>query len=71
VFTIYILVPDELVRLEASREVGLEVNTEKTKYVVMSHHQNAGQNHNLLTADNVAKFKCLGTTVTSQNCIHK
>jgi hypothetical protein len=24
---------------EASREVGLEVNTEKTKYMVMSHHQ--------------------------------
>jgi hypothetical protein len=24
--------------LEASREVGLQVNTEKTKYVVVSHH---------------------------------
>jgi hypothetical protein len=24
--------------LEASREVGLEVNTEKTKYMGMSHH---------------------------------
>jgi histidinol-phosphate/aromatic aminotransferase/cobyric acid decarboxylase-like protein len=32
--------------IEASREVGLEVNREKTKYVVMSHHQDAGQNHN-------------------------
>jgi hypothetical protein len=29
--------------LEASREVGLEVNTKKTKYMFMSHHQNAGQ----------------------------
>jgi hypothetical protein len=27
--------------LEASREVGLEVNTEKTKYVIMFCHQNA------------------------------
>jgi hypothetical protein len=27
--------------LEASREVGLEVNTEKTKYMVM-YHQNVG-----------------------------
>jgi hypothetical protein len=27
------------VLLEASREVGLEVNTEKTKYVAVSHHQ--------------------------------
>jgi hypothetical protein len=34
--------------LEGTREVGLEVNTEKTKYMVMSHHQNVGQNHNLL-----------------------
>jgi hypothetical protein len=32
--------------LEAIREVGLEVDTERTKYVVMSHHQNEGQNHN-------------------------
>jgi hypothetical protein len=28
--------------LEASREVGLEINAEKTKYMVVSHHQNAG-----------------------------
>jgi len=46
--------------LEVSREVGLEVNTEKTKYMVVSRHQNVGQNHNLLIANryfkNVAKF---------------
>jgi len=30
--------------LEASREVSLEVNTEKIKYMVMSCHQNAGKN---------------------------
>jgi hypothetical protein len=29
--------------LEVFREVRLEVNTEKIKYTVMSHHQNAGQ----------------------------
>jgi hypothetical protein len=29
--------------LEASREFGLEVNTEETKYVVVSRHQSAGQ----------------------------
>jgi hypothetical protein len=28
--------------IEASNEIGLEVNTEKTKYVSLSHHQNAG-----------------------------
>jgi hypothetical protein len=26
-------------------EVGLEVNTEKTEYMLLSRHQNAGQNH--------------------------
>jgi hypothetical protein len=29
--------------LEARSEVGLEVNTEKAKYMVVSHHQNVGQ----------------------------
>jgi hypothetical protein len=31
----------------ASKETGLEVNAEKTKYMVMSHNQNAGQYHNI------------------------
>jgi hypothetical protein len=28
---------------DTSKEVGLEVNTEKTKYMLLSRHQNAGQ----------------------------
>jgi hypothetical protein len=47
--------------LQANREVGLEVNTEKTKYIVVSFHQNVRQNYNFLIDDksfeNVAKFK--------------
>jgi hypothetical protein len=30
--------------IDASKEVGLEVNVEKTKYMLLSCHQNAGQN---------------------------
>jgi hypothetical protein len=31
--------------IDASKEIGLEVNTEKTKYMLLSRHQNAEQNH--------------------------
>jgi hypothetical protein len=59
---------------EASRDIGLEINAEKTKYMVMSRHPNSGQNQNIRTAnesfENVAKFKYLGTPLTNQNDIH-
>jgi hypothetical protein len=51
--------------------VGPEVNTEKSKYILLTRHQNAGQNDNIKIGDrsfeNVAQFKYLGTTVTNQN----
>jgi len=54
--------------LEVSRDVGLEINAEKTKYMIMSRHQNLGQNQNIRTAnesfENVAKFKYLETRLT-------
>jgi hypothetical protein len=59
---------------EASRDVGLEINAEKTKYMIMSRHPNSGQNQNIRIAnessENVAKFKYLGTTLTNHNDIH-
>jgi hypothetical protein len=59
----------------ASKEVGLEVNVEKTKYVLLFRHQNAGKNHNIKIGDrsfeNVAQFKYLGTTVTNLNLIQE
>jgi hypothetical protein len=33
--------------LEASRDIGLEINADKTKYMIMSHHLNSGQNQNI------------------------
>jgi hypothetical protein len=50
----------------ASKEIGLEVNAEKTKYMVMSQNQNAGHNHNIKTDnksfERVEGFKYLGAT---------
>jgi hypothetical protein len=61
--------------IDASKEVGLDVNTEKTKYMLPSRHQNAGQNHDIKIGnrcfENVSQFKYLGTTITNQNLIQE
>jgi len=45
----------------ASKEIGLEVNADKIKYLVMSRDQNVGQSHTMKTDDSsferVGKFK--------------
>jgi hypothetical protein len=52
--------------LEASRDIDLEINAEKMKYMIMSHHPNSGQDQNIRIAnesfEKVAKFKYLGMT---------
>ena len=57
--------------LEASKEIGLEVNPEKTKYMIMSRDQNIVRNGNItignLSFEEVEKFKYLGATVTNIN----
>jgi hypothetical protein len=54
----------------SSRDIGLEINAEKTKYMIMSRYPNSGQNWNIRLAnesfENVAKFKYLGGTLTNQ-----
>jgi hypothetical protein len=56
---------------DISKEVGLEVNTEKTKYMLLSRHQNAGQNQDIKIDnrcfENVAYLRYLGTTITNSN----
>jgi hypothetical protein len=37
--------------LEASRDIGLEINADKTKYMIMSRHPNSGQKHNIRIAN--------------------
>jgi hypothetical protein len=60
--------------LGASRDIGLEINAEKTKCVIMSYHPNSGQNQNIRIAnesfENVTELKYLGTTITNKNDIH-
>jgi len=59
--------------LAATRETGLEVSADKTKYMVMSRDQNAGRIHSVRidnsTFERVEEFKYLGTTSTNQNSI--
>jgi hypothetical protein len=46
--------------------VGLDVNADETKYMVMSRDQNAGRSHNTNTDnspfESVEEFRYLGTT---------
>ena len=59
----------------ASKEIGLEVNADKTKYMVMSRDQNAGKIHSMENDSNsferVEEFRYLGTILTNQNSIQE
>ena len=59
----------------ASKETGLEVNADKTKYMVMSRDQNAGQNLSIKidykSFERVEEFQFLETTLTNQNSIQE
>jgi hypothetical protein len=49
----------------AAKEIGLEVNADKTKYMVMSRDQNAGRKHNIRSDNSsferVEEFRYLGS----------
>ena len=59
----------------ATTEIGLEVNADKTKYMVMSREQTSGLSHTMKvdnsSIERVEQFKYLGTTLTNQNSIHE
>ena len=59
----------------ASKKNGLEVNADKSKYMVMSRDQNAERSH-IIKFDNgcfesVEEFKYLGRNLTNQNSIQE
>jgi hypothetical protein len=59
----------------AFKEIGLEVNADKTKYMVMYRHQNARKNQNITRGntflEKMEQFKCLETKLTFRNSFHK
>jgi hypothetical protein len=61
--------------IDTNKKVGLEVNSEKTKYMLLPHHENAGQNHDIKVAnrcfENLGQFKYLVITITNQNLIQE
>jgi sorting nexin-29 len=61
--------------IDASKEVGLNINVGKTKYMSLSHHNNASKSRDIKLAnrlfENVSKLKYLATTSTNQNAIQK
>ena len=59
----------------SSKETGLEVNADNTKYMVMSRDQNARQSHNInidnKSSESVEQFIYLRTTLMNQNYIQE
>jgi hypothetical protein len=54
---------------DACDEVGLGISAEKSKYMLLLYHRNAGQDREIKTAnrsfENVLEFRYLGMTVTN------
>jgi hypothetical protein len=59
----------------ATKETGLEVNSDKTKYMIMLRDQNVGRSQSVKIDNSsigrVEDFKYLGTTLTNQDSIQE
>jgi len=59
----------------ATKEIGLEGNADKNKYMIMYRDQNAGRSHSMKTdnssTERVEGFKYLGTKLTNKNSIQE
>jgi hypothetical protein len=58
-----------------SKQSGLEINADKTKYMIMPQDQNAGRSHSIKTDNSssakVKEFKYLETPLTNKNYIQE
>ena len=61
--------------LVATKEIGLEVNADNTKYMVTFRDRNAGRGHSVKidnsSMERVEEFKYFATTLTDQNSIQE
>jgi len=59
----------------ATKEIGPEVNDDKTKHMIMSRDQNAGRSHGMKidnsSIERLEEFKYWGTTLTNKNSIQE
>jgi len=73
--SVYTLKENAKALVVTSREIGLEVNANKTKYKIMSRDQNTGRSQSMKTDNSsferVEEFKYLGTTLRNQNSIQE
>ena len=69
-----LLIPSEAL-VVAIKDIGLEVNVDKTKYMVMSRDQNAGLSHSIKTDNSsferVGDFKYFKKNLRNQNSIQE
>jgi hypothetical protein len=67
--TVHIITDNAEALVVASKEIGLDVNADKTKHMAMSGEQHGGRSHSMKidnSFERVEEFKCLGTAVTNQ-----
>ena len=61
--------------IKVRKDIGFEVKSERTKYMILSRQQNVVQNQNIIIGnlpfENTEKFKYLGVTVTNTNDIRE
>jgi hypothetical protein len=57
------------------KEVGLEINSEKSRNMLMSRCKKAGQKHSIkignMSSEDVVQFKYLGSSLANQNCMNR